>query len=220
MKKKDLKKLIKNLPEIPGIMNKQRFFNSAVLVALVELNGEYNFLFEKRSAHIRQGGEICFPGGEHNPGEDSSLKFTAIRETSEELGISKNKIVILGELDTFVGPMGVIVAPFLGIIKIDNLNKLKTDNKEVEKVFILPVSYFEENNPEVYKVNFRVEPSFKDTAGREFKSLPAEQLGIPARYSNPGRNYSYEMIFWRSSYGTIWGITAEIISHVINLPDK
>ncbi|MFP4017551.1 MAG: hypothetical protein ACLFUI_11025, partial [Halanaerobiales bacterium] len=42
-----LKNLKKNLPEIPGILGKEEhYFNSAVLISLVEIEGEYHFLFE------------------------------------------------------------------------------------------------------------------------------------------------------------------------------
>ena len=36
---------------------------NAVLIPLVDREGELSILFEVRQAGIRQGGEICFPGG-------------------------------------------------------------------------------------------------------------------------------------------------------------
>ena len=61
MKNIDFEKLISVLPKYPGVLGKEEYFNSAVLIPLVLINKEYNFLFEKRAASIRQGGEICFP---------------------------------------------------------------------------------------------------------------------------------------------------------------
>ena len=63
MKKDNLKKLISKLPKHPNVLGRDRFFNSAVLIPLVKINGEYHLLFQKRAATIRQGGDICFPGG-------------------------------------------------------------------------------------------------------------------------------------------------------------
>jgi 8-oxo-dGTP pyrophosphatase MutT (NUDIX family) len=79
MNKEDLKKLVNNLPSSPGILRKDEFFNSAVIIPLIYLNDEYHFLFEKRAANIRQGGEICFPGGEYDPRLDKNFSDTAIR---------------------------------------------------------------------------------------------------------------------------------------------
>src|ERR1035437_2226725 len=91
----NIEKLKYVLPKIPGILRKKEYFNSAVLIPLVWYNEEYHFLFEKRGAKIRQGSEICFPGGEYDPSSDKSLLETAIRETMEELGIKKEKIKVI-----------------------------------------------------------------------------------------------------------------------------
>ncbi len=120
MNKFDLERLTGKLPEHPGIMRKYDYLNSAVLIPLVMINGEFNFLFEKRAAHIRQGGEVCFPGGEVDPDIDSSFRETAVRETVEELGISKEKIKIIGSLDTLIGPIGVTVDSLIGILEIQD----------------------------------------------------------------------------------------------------
>jgi len=77
MNKNDLENLKKKLPPIPGILGKEEYFNAAVLIPLMMINGEYHFLFEKRAAHIRQGGEVCFPGGEFDPEVDTSFQDTA-----------------------------------------------------------------------------------------------------------------------------------------------
>jgi 8-oxo-dGTP pyrophosphatase MutT (NUDIX family) len=148
MKKIDFEKLVSVLPKYPGILSKDEYFNSAVLIPLVELNGEYSFLFEKRSAKIRQGGEICFPGGEFDSANDKTMEDTAIRETIEELGILENKIKKIGYLDTFVGPMGVTVDSVIAKLELSDLSQVKYDENEVEKIFTVPVSFFSENPPE------------------------------------------------------------------------
>ena len=89
MSKELFKSLISNLPKYPGILGKDAFFNSAVLIPFVTINNELSLLFEKRAANIRQGGEICFPGGEFDASEDDSFEQTAIRETEEETGITR-----------------------------------------------------------------------------------------------------------------------------------
>lgn len=57
MKKNNLKKLVSNLPKHPNVLGRHRFFNSAVLIPLVKIKGEYHLIFQKRAANIRQGGD-------------------------------------------------------------------------------------------------------------------------------------------------------------------
>ncbi|HCS11709.1 MAG TPA: CoA pyrophosphatase, partial [Clostridiales bacterium] len=69
----------------------------AVLVPMIEIDGELNFIYEVRSNSITQPGEISFPGGRIEEGE--SPKEAAIRETSEELLLNKANIEIIAELN-------------------------------------------------------------------------------------------------------------------------
>ena len=81
------------------ILGKDKYFNSAVLIPLIQVNEELHFLFEKRANHIRQGGEVSFPGGEFDSKKDQSFRQTAIRETSEELGIPAEIIKVMARLE-------------------------------------------------------------------------------------------------------------------------
>jgi coenzyme A diphosphatase NUDT7 len=216
MNKDDLYKLKIKLPSVPGILGKDEYFNSAVLISLVMINGEYNFLFEKRAADIRQGGEICFPGGEYDKAIDSSFQETAIRETAEELGIKKEDILVHGILDTLVGPMGVTVDSFIGTINIPNINTLNFDKREVEKIFVIPVSYFMENEPERYHTRMEINPTDIDINGEKITTLPAKELQLPERYHNAWRGRKHNVYVYRTSEGVIWGITAALINEMIH----
>jgi coenzyme A diphosphatase NUDT7 len=215
VKKFDLNKLRQILPANPGILRKEEYFNSAVLIPLVEIIGEYHFLFEKRSEKIRQGGEICFPGGEHDAGNDKSFKETAVRETIEELGIKKESIKIIGALDTLIGPMGVTVDSFIAEVKITNLNDLQIDKTEVEKVFTVPVSFFMENPPEIFHVRLEVHPSFIDEHGNKVELLPVKELKLPDKYANPWGGRKRKVFVYKVNGEVIWGITAALVYEVI-----
>ncbi len=217
MKTEDLRKLQKNLPAIPGILRKDEYLNSAVLIPLVLINGEYNFLFEKRAAGIRQGGEVCFPGGEYDPAADIDYMATAIRETAEEIGIDESKIKIAGLLDTLIGPMGVTVDSFIGTIKINSLSEIKFDEHEVEKVFLLPVSFFEINKPEEYYVRLEVHPTEIDKNGVKIETLPVKELQLPERYSKPWGGRKNRILVYKTNEGVIWGITAVLVNEVVRL---
>ncbi len=217
MDRNDLFKLEKNLPKVPGILRKDEYLNSAVLIPLVLLDGEYNFLFEKRAASIRQGGEVCFPGGEFNPEHDSGYKDTAVRETAEEIGIDPGKIKITGILDTLVGPMGVTVDSFIGTIEISSPAEILFDKNEVEKVFFIPVSFFENRKPEEYYVRLEVHPTEIDKNGVKIETLPVRDLKLPERYSKPWGGRKSRILVYKTDEGVIWGITAVLVHEVVRL---
>ena len=215
MNNNDLKKLISNLPQTPGINGKEEYFNSAVLVLLMMSEGEYHFVFEKRSANIRQPGEICFPGGGFDINEDSDYKDTAVRETVEELGISKDSITVLGRLDTILVPSGISVDAFCGITDVKSINDFKINHDEIEKIFTLPVSYFMKNEPEIFKLNIQIQPYHIDANGKEVITFPAEELGLPSMYSKPWGNAKHTVYVYRTDEGLIWGLTAKLIMDFI-----
>jgi 8-oxo-dGTP pyrophosphatase MutT (NUDIX family) len=205
------------LPRHPNILNKGRFFNAAVLIPLVEQDAELHFLFQKRAEHIRQGGEICFPGGEHEPDSDTSCRDTALRETEEELGLPRERIQVLGRLDTFVSPRGITVDSFPAFLDIAGLEDLKLDRNEVERVFLLPVSWFEENAPQVYRLRLEIKPSYHNASGQEVTLLPVEELGLPSRYLGPWPGLEHKVFIYRPpEQEVIWGITAELIQGVLS----
>jgi len=58
--------------------------------------------------------QIAFPGGRREDGED--LLDTALRETTEEIGVPREDVRVLGELPPFrIPPSGFIVHPFVGV---------------------------------------------------------------------------------------------------------
>ena len=215
MNHETLESLIKKLPECPGILAREKFFNSAVLVPLVFMDNEFHLLFEKRAAGIRQGSEICFPGGMHDPGTDKNAMETAVRETTEELGIPRKKIDVLGRFDTLVASMGAMVDPVLAVITIDDVSELIVNHDEVEDVFLLPVSFFMKHKADSYKVRLIVEPFYTDRNGNEVTLLPARELGLPEIYHKPWGKAFHRVLVYHTPKGIIWGITAEIIHDMI-----
>jgi 8-oxo-dGTP pyrophosphatase MutT (NUDIX family) len=199
------------LANSPEILGKDKYFNSAVLVPLVEIDEKFHFLFEKRADHIRQGGEISFPGGEFDLKKDQGLRHTAIRETAEELGLAADNIKIIGKIGTLVAPMGVTVDAFVGLISIKSLDELAIDKNEVEKVFLVPMEHFLKQKPEEYTVRLEVHPSYTDESGKKVELLPVRKLGLPARYSKPWKNGLHKVLVYNSREDVIWGITAEIV---------
>lgn len=215
MDKEMLKELVRRIPVMPGINGKEEYFNSAVLVLLMLIDEEYHFVFQKRSAIIRQAGEICFPGGKFDPDKDSDFRETALRETSEELGVPYDKICIIGPLDTVISNMGTTVDAFLGVMNVKNLEELNINTSEVERIFSVPVSYFEETEPEIYQVCITAQPTYTNQRGEEVVLFPAKELGLPERYTKPWGNSLHNIYVYRVAGETIWGITARLIRDVL-----
>ncbi|RKY91485.1 MAG: CoA pyrophosphatase, partial [Ignavibacteriae bacterium] len=171
-------KLLENvLANQPSVLAKDKYFNSAVLVPLMFINDECHFLFEKRAGNIRQGGEVSFPGGEIDKELDKNFKDAAIRETTEELGVAADQVEIIGGIGTLIAPMGITVDPFVGLLKINSIDDLNIDLKEIEKVFTIQVSFFLENKPDTYYINVRAHPYDVDDEGNKIELLPVKKLG-------------------------------------------
>ena len=111
MNRLELNSVMKNWNYNSEILGLENFFKAAVLVPLILINNEYHFLFQKRAANIRQGGEISFPGGKHEE-SDINFEYTAIRETCEELGVEFEQISILKKLNTLISPFDTIIKSY------------------------------------------------------------------------------------------------------------
>ena len=88
---------------------------------------------ERRSDLKRHAGEISFPGGRRDEGEE--LIDTALREAEEEIGLSRDNVEVVGALP----PIGTFVTnykvhPFVGLI--DEGMRFEPNPTEVESVLV------------------------------------------------------------------------------------
>lgn len=215
MRKKEFKRLIQNLPRKIGVMGRDKLFNSAVLIPFVKIKGHYYILFQKRAKHIRQGGDICFPGGGFEQGIDKNFKQTALRETKEELGIKKKDIKLIGRLDTMVAAFGAIVEPFVGLVQKKALKKMVIDKNEVESTLLIPLDYFKSNPPEVYNLRSEVKPYHIDEFGNKEVYFPVDELGLPQTYQKPWGHKKHKVYVYKYQGEVIWGMTAVILNDLL-----
>ncbi|MDB4969976.1 MAG: Hydrolase, family [Myxococcales bacterium] len=94
------------------------FFPAAVLVPIVTEPGQPDRLLftERRHDLSTHAGQIAFPGGKQDP-EDVDAAATAIRETTEELGIEPAAIEVLGTLDDVPTPTRFVITPIVARIR-------------------------------------------------------------------------------------------------------
>ena len=106
-------------------------------------NNEPFIIFEKRKSNLKDhSGEISLPGGKFS-NKDRNLEETALRETEEELGLKRDNIILIGELDDmFTITSRYIITPFVGELKNFNNIKLKINEDEVEEAFSVPIRIF------------------------------------------------------------------------------
>ena len=104
----------------------------AVLVPLVERPEGLCLLYEVRADTLgRQPGEVCFPGGRLEPGEDAVS--CALRETWEELGIPRPAVEVVAELDWLTHQGGFVLYPVLGIVAPEAAERLRHGPAEVKE---------------------------------------------------------------------------------------
>lgn len=205
-----IKNKIKNLINNNYLVGTEKYFKASVAIPIFIKDGEDHIIFEKRSADIRQGGEVSLPGGECEENEkDSSL--AAIRETREELGISEEKINYLGKYGSLVTPFAALIDVHLLELSISSIEELNYDKTEVEFVFSLPIKFFLENEPEIFYAKAQVIPNYIDENGNIIELFPAKKFNLPEKYSKPWGTHKHRILIYKSQPEIVWGVTAEII---------
>lgn len=177
----------------------------AVLVPLIERSGELSLLYEVRSAKLkRQPGEVCFPGGRMEPGE--SPVECALRETWEELGISREKIKIIAPLDYVYHRAGFLLYPILGQVMEEALDQLTPNPAEVAQTFLVSVEFLQSHPPKIYSYS---------TAPQVGSDFPYARIGFPNGYRWLAG--VEEVPVYENQGPAIWGITGRITRGLIEL---
>ena len=91
---------------------------AAVLVPLVDRPEGMSVLLTQRTAHLTaHAGQISFPGGRIEE-SDADPTDAALRETEEEVGLTRDHVTVIGRLDTYVTGTGFEITPVVGIVKV------------------------------------------------------------------------------------------------------
>jgi 8-oxo-dGTP pyrophosphatase MutT (NUDIX family) len=104
-------------PEDAAALDVHGRTDAAVLVPLFMQDGELHAVFTRRRGDLRNhAGEISFPGGRQDPGED--LRTTALREAHEEVGLPAEAVRMVGALrPTPTIVTNYAIYPFVGLIE-------------------------------------------------------------------------------------------------------
>jgi 8-oxo-dGTP pyrophosphatase MutT (NUDIX family) len=112
---------------------------AAVLVPLIDWDGEWHLLFTRRTDLVdHHKGQVSFPGGATDPG-DASAEHTALREAEEEIGLGSAEVRVLGHMGEYLTVTNFRVTPVVGVIPWPYCFKIHT--LEVGRVFTIPLAW-------------------------------------------------------------------------------
>ena len=111
-------------------------YRLASVLVVIYGNQPIVVMTEKPKSMKFHAGEISFPGGKLDS-DDSDLLDTALRETSEEIGLTISPNQVVGQLEPVITlNSGFKILPFVAVVnEIPSLSP----NREVEKIFHMPL---------------------------------------------------------------------------------
>jgi len=132
-------------------------YDAAVLIPVIEREGEHHLLFTKRAEHLGEHpGQMSFPGGGREP-EDASIRETALREANEEIALEADEADVIGQLDDIRTITEYAVTPF--VARVPDRTYVP-DEREVAEIAVLPLSGI--LDPDNYEYERREHPHYGD----------------------------------------------------------
>ena len=110
---------------------------AAVLVAVTDRSRPGVILTQRTDTLRRHAGQVAFPGGRLDPGEDAVA--AALREAEEEIGLPPSVVTVVGAADLYRTVTGYAVTPVLAAVPADLTFTLSP--QEVASVFEVPLDH-------------------------------------------------------------------------------
>ena len=111
---------------------------AAVLVAVVDRPRPTVILTLRPETMRKHPGQISFPGGRLDPGDDGAIA-AALREAEEEIGLPPTMVDVIGTADCYRTVTGFEVIPVIGVVPPEI--KLTPHPGEVAAVFEAPLDH-------------------------------------------------------------------------------
>lgn len=111
--------------------------DAAVLIAVTDRPQPGVILTVRRPDLRRHAGQIAFPGGRLDPGED--VRTAALREAEEEIDLPRTSVRVAGVLDPYRTITGYNVTPVIGVTAPDL--PLTPHEAEVADIFEAPLDH-------------------------------------------------------------------------------
>ena len=110
---------------------------AAVLVPVTDRAEPGVILTQRTETLRRHAGQVAFPGGRIDPGEDAVA--AALREADEEIALPPASVAVVGTADRYRTGTGYEVTPVIGVIPPDL--PLDPSEAEVASVFEVPLGF-------------------------------------------------------------------------------
>jgi 8-oxo-dGTP pyrophosphatase MutT (NUDIX family) len=187
------------------------FRAAAVLVALLHREGGPTLLFTRRTESVpSHKGEISFPGGAREPGEDAVR--AALREAEEEVGLAPPLAEPLGALDDVPSIARFVVTPVVAAVRAPPA-AFRPAEFEVSEPFELPLAAL-------------LDPGQRRTSLFDPALLPPE-LPLAFLRSEAARRIPFEEVdpatghwkirsFHADPARVVWGLTARILADLLD----
>ena len=163
---------------------------AAVLVPIIDRVPGPTVLLTERTAHLsKHAGEVAFPGGRRDP-DDATLAETALRESEEEIGLSRHRVELVAELPCYRTGTGYLVTPVVGFVDPDFVPR--PDPGEVAHAFEVPLA-------------FLMNPANHERRRVVFEDIDRVFYAMPWRSETDDREHF------------IWGATAAMLRNLYRL---
>jgi 8-oxo-dGTP pyrophosphatase MutT (NUDIX family) len=163
---------------------------ASVLMPLVERDDGLHVLLTRRTDHLADhAGQVSFPGGRAEP-DDADVVETALREAHEEVGLPRDRVQVLGPLNTYSTVTSYVVTPIVALVQPPF--NLALDAFEVAEAFEVPLK-------------FLMTPAHHHRHAAEFEGVKRQFLSMPWQgvdASGQPREYF------------IWGATAAMLRNL------
>lgn len=141
---------------------------AAVLVAVTD-RPEPGVILTQRTDTLRHHpGQVAFPGGRIDPGEDAIA--AALREAQEEIALPPSAVDVIGPVDRYRTGTGFDITPVIGVVPPDLA--LVPAEAEVASVFEVPLAFL------LDIANHRQGSGWWRGAERRFVEIPWEDRRI------------------------------------------
>jgi 8-oxo-dGTP pyrophosphatase MutT (NUDIX family) len=188
--------------EIPG------FRPAAVLVPLLDRPAGPTLLFTRRTERVpHHKGEISFPGGGREPGEDAAA--AALREALEEVGLAPGAAEVLGALDDLPSVARYVVTPIVAAVRAPPDAFAAAAAFEVLEPFELPLDRL-------------LDPGVRRASLWDPARLPAEAAAAVAASRVEFEDVDAATGHWRvwsfhaDERRVVWGLTARILADLVD----
>jgi 8-oxo-dGTP pyrophosphatase MutT (NUDIX family) len=184
-----------------------RFRPAAVLVAVLARPEGPTLLFTRRTEQVpHHKGEISFPGGGREPGEDAVA--AALREAEEEVGLAPSAVEVVGALDDLPSIARYVVTPVVAAVR--------------EPPAAFAPAAFEVLEPFELALARLLDPAIRHASLWDPARLPPEAAAAVAASRiafedvDPATGHWRVWSFHADASRVVWGLTARILADLVD----